>query len=78
MESMRQHLLVILNSTEKHGKNGTAFSHDLKHHGVAWVLLIFMTSNSIEKHGKHVFIMISNSMAKHGEMETHFSRVRIG
>ena len=72
METMGHHRLVILNSMEKHGKHGTAFSYDVRQHGKpygAWQLLIFMTSDSMEKHGKQgtAFLMISNSMGKHGE-----------
>ena len=37
MEIMRHHLLVIFNSMENHGKHGTAFSHNLRQHGKAWV-----------------------------------------
>ena len=36
IETMGHHLLVILNSTEKHGKHGTLFSHDFRQHGKAW------------------------------------------
>ena len=50
------------NSMEKHGKHGTAFSHNFRQHGKAWgawksmgsmVSPLFMFLNSMEKHGKH-------------------------
>ena len=36
METMGHHLLIILNSMEKHGKHGALFSHDFRQHGKAW------------------------------------------
>ena len=33
METMGHHLLIILNSMEKHGKHGALFSHDFRQHG---------------------------------------------
>ena len=36
METMEHHLLIILNSLEKHGKHGALFSHDFRQHGKAW------------------------------------------
>ena len=58
LESMLQHFLMISDSMGKHMQ-------------AAWELLIFMISNSMEKHGKHgtAFLMISNSM---GSMGTPF------
>ena len=36
METTGHHLLVILNSMERHGKHGTLFSRDFRQHGKAW------------------------------------------
>ena len=54
MGSMEQNFVMISDSMEKHGEHGTAFSHGFRQHGKAWEawqLLIFMTLNSMEKHG---------------------------
>ena len=36
METMGHHLLIILNSMEKHEKYGALFSHDFRQHGKTW------------------------------------------
>ena len=51
-------------SMGKHGKHGTAFSHDFRQHGKAW-----KSMGSMVQH----FVMISDSMEKHGEHGTAFS-----
>ena len=60
MGSTVHYFLMISDSMEKHGE----------HHNS----LVFITSNSMEKHEKQgtAFLMISNSMGKHGEHENPF------
>ena len=55
----------------KHGKHGTAFSHDFRQHGKAWgawnSILSYQTAwKSMGSMVQH-FLMISESMGKHGK-----------
>ena len=56
METMGHHLLVILNSMEKHGKHGALFSHDFRQHGRAWGKDIECTI--LEDRFDHYFILM--------------------
>ena len=57
METMGHHILIILNSMEKHGKHGVVFSHDFRQHG---------------EHGNSLFSSLQIAWKSMGSKVLHF------